>query len=258
MITEEKQHHLDIKKGDVGKYVIVPGDPKRSAKIAKYLDEAVLVADKREYVTYTGKLLGEKVSVTSTGIGGPSASIAIEELYKAGADTFLRIGTSGGVDVDVKAGDVVIATGAVRKEGTTKEYIALEYPAVPDFEFTQKLVEATQEVEHPYHLGIVESKDSYYGQHDPDSMPNSSELKNKWNMWRKGNVKASEMESASLFVVSSIRKCRAASIFLVASNQERENQGLPNEKTFDTETAIKIGIEAIKKQIEDDRANGII
>ena len=125
----DKQYHIQVGEGDVGKYVILPGDPKRCAKIAAYFDDAKLVADSREYVTYTGYLDGVKVSVTSTGIGGPSASIAMEELVKCGADTFIRVGTCGGMQLDVKSSDVVIASGAIRMEGTSKEYAPIEFPA---------------------------------------------------------------------------------------------------------------------------------
>ena len=127
---KDLQYHLQIRPGDVGRYVILPGDPKRCAKIAEHFDNAHLVADSREFVTYTGELDGVKVSVTSTGIGGPSASIAMEELVLCGADTFIRVGTCGGIDLDVKGGDIVVATGAVRMEGTSKEYAPIEYPAV--------------------------------------------------------------------------------------------------------------------------------
>ena len=126
-----KQYHIGVGKEDVGKYVILPGDPKRCEKIAKYFDNAKLVGDNREFVTYTGYLDGVKVSVTSTGIGGPSASIAMEELVACGADTFVRIGTCGGMQLDIKGGDVVVATGAIRAEGTTKEYAPIEFPAIP-------------------------------------------------------------------------------------------------------------------------------
>ena len=126
------QYHIGLKEGDAGKYVILPGDPKRCVKIAQYLDDAKLVADRREFVTYTGYLDGEKVSVTSTGIGGPSASIAMEELVKVGAEVFIRVGTCGGMSLDVQGGDVVIATGAIRMEGTSKEYAPIEFPAVAD------------------------------------------------------------------------------------------------------------------------------
>ena len=141
-LLKEKQYHIDMKAGDVGRYVILPGDPKRCKLIAKYFDDAVLVADNREYVTYTGFLEGEKVSVTSTGIGGASTSIAVEELHKIGADTFIRVGTCGGIELDVEAGDLVVATGAIRMEGTSKEYAPIEFPAVADFNIVNELTNA--------------------------------------------------------------------------------------------------------------------
>ncbi|MDR0923895.1 MAG: nucleoside phosphorylase, partial [Hungatella sp.] len=142
--TEGKQYHIQVGKGDVGKYVILPGDPKRCALIAKYFENPRLIADSREYVTYTGTLDGKSVSVTSTGIGGPSAAIALEELVMSGADTFIRVGTCGGMDVEVKSGDLVIANGAIRMEGTSREYAPIEFPAVPDFEVTGALAAAAK------------------------------------------------------------------------------------------------------------------
>ena len=180
---EGLQYHLQIRKGDVGRYVILPGDPKRCAKIAKYFDRAELVADNREYITYTGYLDGEKVSVTSTGIGGPSASIALEELVKSGADTFVRIGTCGGIDLEVKGGDIVVSTGAIRMEGTSREYAPIEYPAVPDLDVVNALVDAAKELDYPCHAGVVECKDSFYGQHEPEVKPVSYELTQKWEAW---------------------------------------------------------------------------
>ena len=161
-----RQYHIQVAKGEVGRYVILPGDPKRCVKIAGYLENPVLIADNREFTTYTGALDGVKVSVTSTGIGGPSASIAMEELYRCGADTFVRIGTCGGMQPDVKSGDIVIATGAVRMEGTSKEYAPIEYPAVPDFGVTTALVSAAKALKMPYHTGVVQCKDAFYGQQD--------------------------------------------------------------------------------------------
>ena len=196
------QYHLHLKKGDVGRYVILPGDPKRVPLIAKYLDDAVLVADNREYVTYTGTLLGEKVSVTSTGIGGPSAAIAVEELYKVGADTFIRMGTCGGIKLSVKGGDVVIATAAVRAEGTSREYAPIEFPAVADFDVVSAMKSAAEKMNVRSHIGVVQCKDSFYGQHDPDIMPVSYELNNRWEAWKRLGVLASEMESSTIFTVS--------------------------------------------------------
>ena len=250
---EGLQYHLQIRPGDVGRYVIMPGDPKRCEKIAKHFDNAVLVADSREYVTYTGYLDGEKVSVTSTGIGGPSASIAMEELVKCGADTFIRIGTCGGIDLDVKGGDVVVATGAIRMEGTSKEYAPIEFPAVANLEVANALVYSAKKLGHTYHAGVVQCKDAFYGQHDPEVMPVSYELLNKWEAWKRLGTKASEMESAALFIVASHLKVRCGSCFLVVGNQERNALGMENPIVHDTECAISVAVEAIRKLIKDDK-----
>lgn len=246
------QYHLQIRPGDVGKYVILPGDPKRCEKIAKYFDNAELVADSREYVTYTGYLDGEKVSVTSTGIGGPSASIALEELVNCGADTFIRVGTCGGIDLDVKGGDIVVSTGAVRNEGTSREYAPIEYPAVADFEVTNALVKACKSLKVSFHTGVVQCKDAFYGQHEPERMPVSYELLNKWEAWKRMGCKASEMESAALFIAASHLRVRCGSNFLVVGNQERNALEMDNPIVHDTEMAIKVAIEGIRNLIRED------
>jgi len=247
------QYHLQIRPGDVGRYVILPGDPKRCEKIAKHFDNAKLVADSREFVTYTGTLDGEKVSVTSTGIGGPSASIALEELVLCGADTFIRVGTCGGIDLDVKGGDIVIATGAIRMEGTSREYAPIEYPAVADLDVTNALVAASKELGSTYHTGVVQCKDAFYGQHEPERMPVSYELLNKWEAWKRMGCKASEMESAALFIAASHLRVRCGSNFLVVGNQERNALGMENPIIHDTESAIKTAVLAIRKLIAADR-----
>lgn len=251
---ESKQYHTQVGRGDVGRYVILPGDPKRCVKIAKYLDNAKLVADVREFTTYTGYLDGVKVSVTSTGIGGPSASIAMEELIKAGADTFVRIGTCGGMQENVKSGDTVIATAAVRMEGTSREYAPVEFPAVADLNVTNALVESAKEQGTVWHTGVVQCKDSFYGQHDPAGMPVGYELQNKWDAWLRLGCLASEMESAALFVVAAARRVRCGSCFLVMANQEREKKGLPNPVVHDTDTAVRVAVGAIRKLIAEDAA----
>lgn len=247
-----KQYHTGVGPDDIGKYVIMPGDPKRCAKIAEFFDDAKLVADSREYVTYTGTLDGVKVSVTSTGIGGPSASIAIDELSKCGAHTFIRIGTCGGMQEDVMGGDVVIATGAVRMEGTSKEFAPIEYPAVPDLNVTNALVAAAKEMNIRHHVGVVQCKDSFFGQHEPEVMPVSYELENKWQAWLRMGCLASEMESAALFIAGLFLRVRVGSCFLVVANQEREKMGLPNTQVHDTELAIKTAVEAVRKLIHED------
>ena len=247
----DKQYHIQVGAGEVGRYVILPGDPKRCAKIAAYFDDARLVADSREYVTYTGYIDGVKVSVTSTGIGGPSASIAMEELVKCGADTFIRVGTCGGVQLDVKSGDVVVASGAIRMEGTSKEYAPIEFPAVADYHIVQKLEAAAKANGYPCHIGVVQCKDSFYGQHEPEKMPVSYELTQKWEAWKRLGCLASEMESAALFVVASYLHVKIGSIFLVVANQEREKLHLENPVAHDTQAAIKSAVDAIRLMIDD-------
>ena len=248
-----KLYHIQVAPGEVGRYVIMPGDPKRCAKIAEYFENPVLIADNREYVTYTGTLDGVKVSVTSTGIGGPSAAIAMEELYRCGADTFVRIGTCGGMQPEVKSGDVVIATGAIRMEGTSREFAPMEFPAVADLTVTNALVDAAKQKGYPFHAGVVQCKDSFYGQHEPETKPVSYELINKWEAWKRLGCLASEMESAALFVVASYLHVRVGSCFLVVANQEREKLGLENPVVHDTDMAIQVAVEAIRKLIQEDK-----
>lgn len=248
------QYHVGLRPGDIGEYVILPGDPHRVPKIAAYFDNAEKVADSREYVTYTGYLDGVKVSCTSTGVGGPSASIALEECANVGGKTFIRVGTCGGMDIDVKGGDIVIATGAVRMDGTSKEYAPIEYPAVPDVTVAASLVSAARELGFPYHTGVVQCKDAFYGQHMPEALPNSYELLNKWQAWLRLGCKASEMESATLFIVGAYRRVRVGSVFLVVANQEREKAGLPNPQEHDTDKAIRVAIGAIRRMIAEDKA----
>ncbi len=247
-----KQYHIGVGPEDIGKYVILPGDPKRCAKIAKYFDDPKLVGDSREYVTYTGYLNGKKVSVTSTGIGGPSASIAMEELVACGAHTFIRIGTCGGMQLDVKSGDVAVATGAIRAEGTTKEYAPIEFPAVPTLDVVNALVQACKNLGADYHTGVVQCKDAFYGQHRPETLPNGQELLRKWDAWLKLGTIASEMESAALFIVASYLHVRVGSCFLVVANQERAKAGLDNPQVHDTDKAIRVAVEAIKLLIAED------
>ena len=254
MHEHDLQFHIKCKAGDVGRYCFLPGDPGRCEKIAAYFDNPVKVQSNREYTTYTGTLLGEKVSVCSTGIGGPSAVIAMEELHNIGADTFIRVGTCGGIALPVKSDDVVIATGAVRHEGASREYAPIEWPAVPNFAVTCALVQACRTLGYPWHAGVVQCKDSFYGQHSPGRMPVSYELKQKWEAWKRLGVLASEMESAALVAVAASRRVRCGSVFHVIWNQEREQAGLDQEESHDTSSAIQVGVEAVRLLIAQDLA----
>ena len=246
------QFHIRCKEGDVGRYVFLPGDPGRCEAIASHFDHPVHIGMNREYNVYTGYLLGEKVSVCSTGIGGPSAAIAMEELAAIGADTFIRIGTCGGIDLNVLPGDVVVANGAIRFEHTSLEYAPMEFPAVPDFGITAALKAAGEELGYNTHVGVVQCKDSFYGQHSPERSPVYYELLQKWESWKRLGVKASEMESATLVVVAAALGVRCGSCFHAVWNQEREKAGLFMPMTEDTSGAVKVGIEAMKKLIAAD------
>ena len=247
-----KLYHIQVAPGEVGKYVILPGDPKRCQKIAEYFDDPVLVADNREYTTYTGTLDGVKVSVTSTGIGGPSAAIAMEELKRCGADTFLRVGTCGGMQLEVCGGDLVIATGAIRAEGTSREYAPIEYPAVADYNVITAMKQAADSLGCTSHLGVVQCKDSFYGQHEPAVKPVGYELLNKWDAWIRCGCLASEMESAALYIVGACLGVRVGTVLLTIANQERAKAGLSNEQVHDTSKAIQTAIEAIRILIRQD------
>ncbi len=252
-ILDDLQFHLKIKKGDVGRYVIIPGDPGRTDKIAARLEDPVLVAYNREYKTWTGTLDGVVVSTTSSGIGGPSCAIAIEELYKAGADTFVRVGTCGGMALDVIPGDLVIPNGSIRKEGTTVEYTPIEFPAVPNYDVMQALIESADERGLRRHIGVVECKDSFYSQHQPETKPVADMLLYKWNAWLKSGCLASEMESSCLFIVSAYLGCRSGTVLAAINNQERLKAGLENIPTEDTDLATTVAIDAIRKLIKKDR-----
>ena len=248
----EKQFHIRCEAGDVGRYCFLPGDPGRCEAIAAHFDNPVHIGMNREYNIYTGTLLGQKVSVCSTGIGGPSAAIAMEELAAIGCDTFIRIGTTGGIAMDVCPGDIVVASAAVRFEHTSYEYAPVEFPAVADFDVTAALRDASRDLGFITHVGVVQCKDSFYGQHSPEKSPVSYMLQDKWEAWKRLGVKSSEMESAALFVVAAALNVRCGSCFHVVWNQEREKAGLFMPMTEDTSGAIRVGIEAMKRIIAAD------
>ncbi|MBQ2934114.1 MAG: uridine phosphorylase [Clostridia bacterium] len=248
-----KQYHIGLSEEHSAKYAIIPGDPGRVEKIAAFLEDAHQVGNNREYNSYLGYLDGEKVLVVSTGIGGPSCAICVEELAKIGVDTFIRVGTCGGMQPEVAPGDVVIATGAIRQDGTSREYMPIEFPAVADFHVTSALYQAAQELGYDNHIGVVQAKDSFYGQHSPESMPISSELLAKWEAWKRGGCLASEMEGAALFIVSAARKLRSGAVFHCVWNQEVSQSAMPKDRKEDTSCAIKTAIEAIRILIKQDK-----
>lgn len=238
--SKGQQYHICCKPGDVGRYVLLPGDPFRTDTIASFLEDAHLVAHNREHKTWTGKLNGVPVSVTSTGMGGPSAAIAVEELIHCGADTFIRIGTAGRLCPESQDPKIqgIIATGAVRAEGLTGEYVPYEYPAIADRHIVAALADTAQELGYVFREGIVHCKDSFYGQIDPDGLPGGEDLKRKWRAWEKSRVMATEMETAALLIIAAIRGCRAGSILSFQS----------------MEATVAVACGALKKLMEKDAA----
>ena len=252
-MNDERLFHINITREQGAGYAILPGDPGRVPKIAAYLDNAGFLVQNREFTSYVGELLGERVIVMSTGIGGASAAIALEELTMAGLKTAIRVGTCGGIQEKVISGDLVIATAAVRMEGTSKEYAPIEFPAAADYDVTSALVKAALKNNFRYHTGVVQSKDSFYGQHSPESMPVWYELSDKWSAWKKLGVLASEMETAALFTVGAVRGVKMGCVLHSLWNQERKKLGYEDDDDFDTETAVKTAVDALKILISEDK-----
>ena len=245
-MNEEKLFHIDITRSQGARYAILPGDPGRVPLIAAYLDEARPLGANREFVSFEGRLDGERVIVMSTGIGGPSAAIALEELYMAGVRIAVRVGTCGGMQESVIPGDLIIPTAAVRMEGTSHEYAPPEFPAAASHEVVCALAEAARNNKLRFHTGIVQSKDSFYGQHSPDSMPVGSRLRENWEAWLRLGVLGSEMEAAALFTVAAVRGVKMGCVLHALWNQERKKKGYADESVFDTNAAVKTAVDALR------------
>ena len=247
MLVNGLEYHLRCGREDVGEYCLLPGDPARCDSIGALFEEPRLIGQNREYRIVTGRVGDKRVSAVSTGIGGPSAAIAIEELAELGVHTFLRVGTCGGIRRDVRPGDAVIATAAVRFEGTSREYAPIEFPAAADFSVTLALKQAAEALGVPCHLGVVQCKDSFYGQHRPEVMPVAGKLEERWEAWKRLGVLASEMESAALFVVAAHLGVRCGTVLHTVWNQERAALGIEEESAMDTEAAVRIAVEALRR-----------
>lgn len=251
--NREKLFHIGLTPGQGAAYAIITGDPGRVESIARRLNGARFEAQNREFTTWSGQIDAERVLVTSHGIGGPSTAICVEELARCGVKTLIRVGTCGGMALTVQGGDVVVATGAIRMEGTSREYLPVEFPAVADFTVTGALAAAARKWGATVHVGVVQCKDSFYGQHSPEDSPVSWQLENAWSAWIKGGCLASEMESAALFVVAAAKGLRAGCVLQALWNQEREKAGLPNVRAAGADTSADIAIEALAHLMEQDR-----
>lgn len=245
-------YHIALSEEDVGEYAILTGDPGRVKRIANHLENSRLVASNREYTTCLGYIDKIKVNVMSVGIGGPSMAIGVEELVKLGCRNFIRIGTCGGINLDVKAGDIVIANAAIRQEGTGSEYLPVIFPAVSNFEVTGALQTAVKKsgIDTDCHIGVVQSKDSFYGEMEPERMPVREYLQNLWDIYRRVGVLASEMECAALFLTAAALGARAGAILLSVWNEERRKVFKDESQCHETGIVYKIAIEAIRELIK--------
>jgi uridine phosphorylase len=250
--TGEKKYHVGLAQGEVGEYVLVPGDPGRTPMIAKFLDGAHEVAFNREYRTFTGTVAGVPVSTISSGMGGPSVAIAVEELSELGVHTFLRVGTFGAAQPEIKMGDLVIAEGSVRTEGTPNGYVPVEYPALASRDVVNALVAAAKAAGAPHHLGVIRSVDALYSDLVPDQMPRSTELKEEMAMWARAGVLGNEMESSTLFVVARIRRRRAGTLDLCVDELGAGEIQHVDQSYMDR--MLKVAVDAIRRLIEQDRA----
>jgi uridine phosphorylase len=248
----ERKYHVGLTAEEVGKYVLYPGDPARTAVIGALLEGGREVAFSREYRTFTGSVAGVPVSAISSGMGGPSVAVGMEELRELGVHTFLRVGTCGATQPEVKMGDVVIATGAVRTEGTGDGYVPKEFPAVADHAVVTALVASASDLGAPHHLGIVRAVDALYSDLVPDTMPNGPHLRAELAMWARAGVLANDMETSTIFVVASVRRLRAGSLLLCV-----DEVGAGEIHHLDPsymERMLKVAIGAIRRLIELDAA----
>jgi uridine phosphorylase len=243
----EPQYHIRAKPGDVGEAVLLPGDPGRVEAIARQLDRPRLIARNREYTTYTGELDGRPVSVCSTGIGSPSTAIAVEELAAIGARTFVRVGTTGSIQPGVSFGDLVVATAAVRDEGTTPAYVPLGYPAAADVELVQAMVDAGRRLNQRVHAGIVRSHDSLYTDLRAAAMPRQQELQGALDVWQRAGVLCNDMESSAIFVICGLRGFRGGSILTVVNEPGEEDIDPGRVAALDLTPMFQVALAAVRQ-----------
>ena len=252
MHEHELQFHIKCKAGDVGRYCFLPGDPGRCEKIAAYFDNPVKVPYNREFNIYTGTLLGEKVTACSTGIGGPSAVIAMEELHNIGADTFIRVGTCASTCADVQCGDIVVVSGSVRMDGTSLHYLPMEFPAVPSYQLLKALEESSVSLGFHTTVGVSITKDSFYTQAEPVS----DDLIRRWQSYVRGGAVCTSMEESILFSVGSSLGIRTASILVSATNFDGSVSKRNSADVYPTDSIQKpilSAIEALRRIIRQDK-----
>jgi uridine phosphorylase len=241
------QYHIRCKRGDVGDAALLPGDPGRCQAIARLFERPRLVASNREYTTYTGELDGRAISVCSTGIGSPSTAVAVEELSAIGVSTFIRVGTTGSIQKEVRFGDLVVATGAVRDEGTTPAYVPLSYPAVADHELVDAMLAAGRKAGHRVHAGIVRSHDALYADLHAGEQPRHRELQPALEMWHRARVTCNDMETSTIFTLCGLRGLRGGSILTVVNEPGEADIDPGRVGALDLTPMFEVAIAAIRQ-----------
>ncbi|MFI0409243.1 nucleoside phosphorylase [Actinomadura sp. 3N508] len=228
MNADKLAHHLHLRSRDVGRYALLPGNPDQVASIAALLDAPEFVVRNREFETWRGTVDGETVVVTSTGVGGPSTALAVEELAALGVDTMIRVGVSGTMRPGTRNGELAVLTAAIRDEGTTRQYLPVEFPAVADIDVVLALRQAADRAGVPYTCGPAHTKDSYYGETEPERMPLASTLTERFEAWRRGGAVCSEMETAAVFIVGTVLKVRTGSVVMMWSQDAIDTGTAPS------------------------------
>ncbi|WEL21631.1 nucleoside phosphorylase [Halorhabdus sp. BNX81] len=236
-----KQPHLLVEEGDLPDVVLLPGDPGRVDRIADHCENVETVTHNREYRIVTATYEGRELAICSTGIGSPSAAVAIEELAAVGVETFLRVGTTGALQSDIEIGDVIVATGAAKDEGTTKRYESATIPAVPDHEVVSTLVGAARRRDEPVHVGPIVTDDAFYAEDDSAVTD-----------WEAAGLLAVEMEAASIFSLARRKGLRSGAICTVDGNLvegtqkgETEDDELPAKAHDNVERMIEMALTAV-------------
>lgn len=248
-----RQYHLQLADGDAGRYVLLPGDPGRCERIAAHLDDSTHVASNREYTTWRGSLDGELVGVCSTGIGGPSAAIAVEELCRVGATTLIRVGSCGAMQPGMRRGDVVVVTGAARDEGTSSQYVPVMHPAIANLDVVVALRDAARDSNHRHHLGVVWTKDAFYAEMEPQSVPVATQVTATLDALRRAGCLAAEMECAAILTVAALRGLRAGAVVAVVNEAAGGPEAMPDHDALPVDATIEIAIAGLRRLIATDR-----
>jgi uridine phosphorylase len=251
-----RQYHLQVERGEVGEYVLLPGDPARCELIATRLEGARQVASHREFTTFTGSLDGTPVSVTSTGIGGPSAAIAVEELVKVGAGTLLRVGTCGALDAALGPGDVVVVQAAAHDGGTAGQYVPAGFPVIADTDVVLALRDEAVAAGHRWRLGVVFSNDAFYAEMEPDLFPLQHRIGESWQAWARAGCVAVEMEAATVLAVAAVRRVRAGAVLAVIDRAGAGMAGMPDAHRLPLDAAIGTAVGGLRRLIAMDRRAG--